>query len=250
MRRIKSILRLLYVFFTNRPIQTLFVNFKFLPLKQAFKLPIFIYSKIEFRCLKGRIIINNDNVYPNMIHIGDNTRYPATNKPLSVWTINGTIIFNGPIKFFQGTYVYVAEGATLELGTKGTFIGSDSKIICRDNIVIGNNVEITWECQIYDTSFHYTKINNTEVQPLTSKIIIKDFVWVGNRTTISKGTILPSHSIVASNSLCNKDYTKYGEKCLYAGQPAICKVTNIDRIFNYQEEEMFDKKYNYIRYKL
>lgn len=250
MNKIKFIINTLLFFITHYPLKTIYVNFKLLPFKQALRMPIFLYTNIEFRSLKGKIIINNERVYPNMIHVGDNTRYPTTNKPLSIWTINGTLIFNGPTKFFQGTYIYVAERATLEIGTNGTFIGSDTKIICRDNIFIGNNVEITWECQIYDTSFHYTKINDEEVHPLTSPIVICDNVWIGNRTTISKGTVLPSHSIIASNSLLNKDYTIDGESCLFAGIPAVCKKKNITRIYSYSEESKYDEIFKYKRYRL
>lgn len=185
-------------------------------------------------------------VTPNMIHIGDNTRYPTTNKPLSIWTINGTIVFNGPIKFFQGTYIYIAENAILDFGTNGTFIGSDSKIICRDRITIGNSVEITWECQIYDTSFHYIKHEGGNVEPLTKPIVIDSNVWIGNRTTISKGCILPSHTIVASGSLCNKDYSVFGHNFLLAGTPAKCKTFDVDRIYAYEEEKLYDKHSYYL----
>lgn len=247
--KIKSILGIILRFLSNYPLKTIYINFKLLPLNQAIFLPIFIYSKLEIRSLKGRALIKGV-VRPNMIRIGDNTRYPTTSKPLSIWTINGTLVFNGPIKFFQGTYIYVAEGSTLSLGTKGTFIGSDTKIICRDQITIGDCVEITWECQIYDTSFHYIKQEGKDVEPLTKPIIINDYAWIGNRTTISKGCILPSHTIVASGSLCNKDYSEFGQNCLFAGTPAKCKATNIDRIYSYNEEKIYDKKFNYIRYRL
>lgn len=249
MRKIKQVLHLLWILLSHLPIQTIYINFKMLPLRQAIRLPIFIYTSTEFRSLKGKIEIKG-HIFPNMIHIGDNTRYPTTSKPLSIWTINGTLVFNGPIKFFQGTYVYVAEGSTLSLGTKGTFIGSDTKIICRDQITIGDCVEITWECQIYDTSFHYIKQEGKDVEPLTKPIIINDYAWIGNRSTISKGCILPSHTIVASGSLCNKDYSEFGQNCLFAGTPAKCKATDIDRIYSYNEEKIYDKKFNYIRYRL
>lgn len=42
--------------------------------------------------LQSNIVIEG-KLSPNMIHIGDNTRYPHTNWFYSVWTINGTIVF-------------------------------------------------------------------------------------------------------------------------------------------------------------
>lgn len=53
MKRIKVILRLLLTFITHYPLKTIYINFKTLPFKQAIRLPIFIYSKTEFRSLRG-----------------------------------------------------------------------------------------------------------------------------------------------------------------------------------------------------
>lgn len=252
MYKLLYILKTLWILITHRPLQTIYINFKMLPIRQAILLPIFIYTKTEFRSLRGKIEIRG-KIFPNMIHIGDNTRYVTTSEPLSIWTINGKIIFNGPVKFFYGTYVYVAFDACLTFGTNGTFVGCDTKIICREAITIGNQVEITWENQIYDTSFHYIKdLEHPEETPkkLADPIVINDKVWIGNRTTIAKGSIIPSNSIIASNSMTNKDYTKYGENCIFAGMPAVCKKQQVQRIFSYDEEAVLDKVYNYRKYKL
>ena len=252
LRKLLSLFKILCLLIAHRPLQTIYINFKMLPLKQAIFLPIFIYTKTEFRSLKGKIEIRG-RVYPNMIHIGDNTRYVATSKPLSIWTINGKLVFNGHIKFFHGTYVHVAENATLTFGTDFTFVSGGAKIICFESITIGNHVGITWDCQIYDTSFHYVQNlenENSLPEKLTKPIVINDNVWIGNRSTIAKGSIIPSYSIIASGSMTNKDYTDNGENCMYCGVPAKCKKKGIRRIYDYAEEKYYDKIYDYPRYKL
>ena len=249
MSRIKVFFSVFFVLLRCKIVQTIYVNFKILPLKQAIFLPIFIYTKTVFRSLEGEIIIKG-KVYPNMIHIGDNTRYVTTSKPLSVWTINGTIVFEGRMNFYYGTYVYVAKKATLSFGTNGTFLGCNSKIICFKSIKIGSHVEMTWENQIYDTSFHYITDKDGNTEELTLPVVIGDNVWLGNRVTISRCTVLPSCSIVASNSITNKDYSPYGSNCFYAGSPIACKKKDVYRIFDIDSERKLDKKYNYTRYKL
>ncbi len=252
------LIKLLYIFktlwllLTHKPLQTIYINFKMLPLKQAIYLPIFIYTKTEFRSLKGEIEIKG-RVYPNMIHIGDNTRYVATSRPLSIWTINGKLIFNGHIKFFHGTYITVAKNAVLTFGTDFTMVGGGTKIICFESITIGNHVGITWDCQIYDTSFHYVQNlenENSLPEKLTKPIVINDNVWIGNRSTIAKGSVIPSYSIIASGSMTNKDYTDNGENCMYCGVPAKCKKKSIRRIYDNAEENHLDNVYGYARYKL
>lgn len=250
MNKFLQLCRLLFCFLTHRPLQTIYVNFKLLPIKYALRFPIFVYSKTEFRSLSGRLHIRG-KVYPNMIHIGDNTRYPSTNRPLSIWTINGDVEFSGRINFYQGTYVYVAETARLDFGTNGTFVGSDCKIICRDHISIGDNVEITWGVQIYDTSFHYI-YTDKEANPkkLTKEVCIGNNTWIGNSTTISKGALIPAFSIIASHSLVNTNLAEYGSHCMFAGTPVKLKKQRIDRVWDYSLEKELDKMYGYIRYKL
>lgn len=138
-------------------------------------------------------------------------------------------------------------GGELRIG-KGCFIGSGCKIMCFNSIKIGFHCDLTWETQLMDTSFHYIRREQTSVpDSLTKPIIIGDFCWIGNRTTISKGTILPDYSIVASNSVVNKDFSDCGKNCMYAGVPAKLKATNVVREYDTQKEAELDKIYNYTR---
>jgi acetyltransferase-like isoleucine patch superfamily enzyme len=229
-------------------LKTIWFNWKMLPACQAWKLPIYLYGKTKFRKLTGKIIING-NISPGMIKIGKNDWYVDTSIQQCIWTIKGTIIFNGPISFGHGSYVLVSNNATLSFGTNTNYLGSNLKIMCFEKICFGNNVRITWDCQFYDTSFHYIEsINQTEnISPLTKPIIIGDRIWIGNRTTISKGAIIPNDTIVASNSLVNKDFSYIGPYCLLAGCPAIIKRKGVKRIFDKQREKELDKEFNYYR---
>lgn len=218
-----------------------------LPFREAVKLPIWIYGRMTFRSLNGKIIIEG-KTYPGMIRIGRTDWYVSTDIPKSIWTINGTLKFNGKLNIYHGNYVLVSSSGTLEIGTNGTFIGSNNKIICFDKILIGDRVEITWECQIMDTSFHYVELleNENTISPLAKPIVIGDNCWIGNRTTISKGTCLPNNSIIASNSLVNKDLSGNGSYCMFAGTPAKFKM-KCKRIYDKQIEKELDVKYGYDR---
>lgn len=131
---------------------------------------------------------------------------------------------------------------------RGCFIGSGCKIMCFNSISIGFHCDLTWETQLIDTSFHYIKRSGEDIpQELTAPIVLGDYCWIGNRSTISKGTVLPSYSIVASNSIVNKDFSSCGERCFYAGMPAKCKTTDIVREYDTQKEVDLDRKYNYTR---
>lgn len=244
MDKIKYLIKLLWLLVRHNPFKIIYFNFKMLPFEQAIKLPVFFYSKVSFRSLKGKIEIEG-KVCPNMIRVGNRKWYPGTMSP-TILTLDGNIVFKGDIAIGMSNYILVASGALLVFGTNGTVIGSNNKIICFNKIVIGNNVRITWENQIIDTSFHYIEYEHI-TEPLNKAIIIGDCCWIGNRTTISKGTVLPNYSIIASGSVVNKNFSDNGECCLYAGLPAKLKKTNIRRIFDIDREKELDKKYNYNR---
>lgn len=235
-------------FLKSNIIKTITFNFKLLPLKDAIKMPIFLYGKVCLRNLDGSVEIRGRK-YPGMIKIGANDWYVATHVPQCIWTVNGKIIFNGPVRFLQGSYVLVSHNATLEIGSKGAIIGADLKIMCFDHIKLGDNVRIPWNIQIIDTSFHY--LENTDptkdIKKLTAPIIIGDRVWIGNNTTISKGTVLPDDTIVASNSLVNKDFSSLNPYSFIAGSPAKFKAEGIRRVWDNAQQKQLDKQFGYDR---
>lgn len=250
MKRVLGIIKkVLHIIFKCNTIKTLYINFKMLPLPQALRLPIWIYGKMTFRSLEGSIIIDSKHITPGMIRVGRNDWYVATSKAQSIWTINGVIKFKGNINIYHGSYLLVSRCGYLEIGTKGTIIGTDCKIFCFEKVIIGDNVRIAWDIQIIDSSFHYVEMLHSEdsVKSLTRPIYIGDYCWIGNRTTISKGTNLPNYTIVASNSLVNKDYSSIGPYHLLTGIPAIPKVKNVRRVFNAQLEKDYDREFKYDR---
>lgn len=235
-------------FLQTKVLKTVWFNWKMFPAKQAWKLPVYLYGKTQFRSLAGSIVING-TITPGMIKIGKNDYYVDTSIQSCIWTIRGTIILNGPVNFLHGSYVLVSDNAVLEIGTKGTFFGSNHKIMCYEKIVIGDSVEVTWDCQFYDTSFHYIELlnKNGEIKPLTKPILIGDRVWVGNRTTVSKGAVIPDDTIVCSNSLVNKDFSQIEPHSLLAGCPAHLKCSGFKRVFDKKRQKELDKEFNYFR---
>ena len=227
--------------------KTLYINFKKFPIKTAMHLPIYVYGKTIFRSLSGNIIING-KIHTGMVKIGKNDYYVKTAIPLTNWIINGTLRFNGPFKFLNGGYLCISKNGHLELGCNG-FIGTDYKIMCFDKICIGDTLSATYNIQIYDTSYHYIQPDSGIIERLTMPIIIGDQVWIGNNTTISKGAKIPNESIIASNSLVNKDFcTKERTSGIFiAGCPAKIKKNGIRRIFDEDIETKLDSEFGYDR---
>ena len=128
--------------------------------------------------------------------------------------------------------MHISNGAIVKFGEK-VRIGALCKLYANKEIVFGDEIDVSWESQIFDTNFH--EIKNLDDQKAISKdgkIRIGSFNWFGNRCNIMKGTITPNHLIVASNSLTNKDYTKdINPYSMLAGSPARLVKTNVQRLF-------------------
>ena len=86
---------LLYIIRTINVLKTLWFNFKVFPFAVAKKLPVWLYGKVTFRSLAGKIVINGP-ISSGMIRIGKNDHYVDTAIQQCIWNVRGTLIFNGP----------------------------------------------------------------------------------------------------------------------------------------------------------
>ncbi|MBU79552.1 MAG: acetyltransferase [Flavobacteriales bacterium] len=158
------------------------------------------------------------------------------------------ILFHGENNIFSGSadILPIDKSVKIKLGKESTFfckfilekpnaviqIGDNvyigaSNIYCSTNIVIGNNVLISWGVKIYDHNSHSLtpedriydirlagknirkghsltlnkNWNNVAKEP----IYIMDNVWIGMDATILKGVTIGENSIIAAGSVVTKD---------------------------------------------
>lgn len=200
------------------PFLTLWINLRSLPLGKALKFPIFVYGRPKLMCLSGRIIIEG-HVSTGMIKY--NVLIPAapmSNGRQSVLYNIGTITFSGSCMICTGTKIYVA--GHLKLSDKSR-ISDMVTIGCFNEISLGYNSALTHRCQVYDTHYHSIAYLNEGIIPdIDRPVTIGKYCWVCNTSTISPGTVLPDYTIVASNSVVNKDFSSLEPYSLIGGIPA------------------------------
>lgn len=114
------------------------------------------------------------------------------------------------------------------------------KFIIKKGLYIGNHVRISWEEQLFDSNFQYIHNRATgTIPPIHKEIRIGDYVGIGNRVTLNKGTNISNHSIVESNSLFNKDYAKEEKEYItIAGSSAKDVAEGYERIFESVEYKL------------
>ena len=203
----------------------IYLNFKFLPFKQACRLPIDVYGKLRLVGKSGKLNIIGD-IRPGMIKFGSQGRDMFPLDPV-ILDIRGSLCFNGSFYIGCGSTIRVENNAKMSIGANSRF-GAQTILFCEERINIGAQVEGSWRCQLMDTDRHeiIDRKNNTVLQSC-KPIEIGDNVWIGNNVFINKGTKIPDNIIIASKSLCNKDYSSVPAFSVIAGIPA--KVVSSDK---------------------
>lgn len=209
--------------------KSLLINFYCLPFNQAIRFPIYVYSNTLLKSLGGIKI--NAPVCRGMIRIGTENFFAGKKTIILNY---GEIIFKGNALLMHGCSLY--NSGTIVLG-ESIMIGETVKISIVNKLKIGNYTQIGFDSVILDTDFHTTI--NTKTNEVSKNIIpveIGEWNWFGHSCTVHKGVKTADYSIVANNSLLNKDYTKSVEPLL-AGAPAKIIRNNIRRIYNPTSEK-------------
>ena len=152
----------------------------------------------------------------------------------SLLRVEGVLELGRNVTINQGCVISVSKGAVLRIGNNFK-TNVNVRIHAKKRIEIENDCRIGWDCQVFDTSFHYT-VSKGMVSYRHQPVYIDHNTWLSNGVTVMKGTRLPAYSVVGARSLANKDYTEYGEGCLFAGSPAKFKYVGIQRILGHETD--------------
>lgn len=222
-------------FFSVNWTKTLYFNFKMFPFEIAKKLPVYFYGPVRFSGLSGNVIIDAP-IKKAMIGFGQRYEKSTKAKGVAELGINGKVIFKGHVQFGKDYLLIVAENAVSEFGHMSS-IGSDGYYICTNRITFGNFARVGSEARIIDTNFHQMLNTVTrEKYPMSYPIEIGNYNFIGFRVSIMSKTKTPDYCTVASNTVCNRDYSELGNNILIGGIPAKLLKKNISRDWQGEHE--------------
>lgn len=126
---------------------------------------------------------------------------------------------------FKLAGVKIGKGTTIHMGAKffdptGVRIGSDTMIgdRCfldgRDNLIIGDHVDIASEVMIYNSEHD---ISDPSFSAINDSVEIGDYVFVGPRAIILPGVTIGKGAIVAAGAVVTKDVEDFA---MVGGVPA------------------------------
>jgi acetyltransferase-like isoleucine patch superfamily enzyme len=216
---------------------TIYFNFKTLPFKQAVKFPFHFFGRTDFANLNGKFIITDQKLRFGMIVFGGRHEVVISSDISTRIYNTGSMEFKGNAFFGRGVNLMVWDHGELTIGNEFA-LGTLSRVICFRKITFGKNVLISWECQFFDTDFHFIETKNHELKDNCGEIEIQDESWIGARSTILKNTMLANSTIVGANSLCSGHYSeKYGSCILIAGIPAKLIKSDVSYITDKSQEK-------------
>lgn len=195
-------------------IQTIWFNLSVLPFKDAIRIPFLLSYNVVIKRI-GTIKLESKPL-PGMIKIGlPRINTDMIKEPILI-SNNGTIIFQGFAKIHMGVKLNIRGGEVI-FGNRTT-IGNCTKIVCMKKIQTGENTRISWNCQLYDTDFHF--LYNAESKKYYNRvkpIIIGNNVFVGNGCTMAKGTTLPDGCVISCCTKISGDFSTFGNNLLIKG---------------------------------
>lgn len=219
LKRIYLIVKTIKYLFSPSFLYTLYINFHYLPFRQAVKLPI-ILRNTSIRGGRGEILIDSDHISFGMIRIGGMGRNLWCRRKKSYLDLrNGRMVFKGVCRLWNGISIRVSDDAYLEFGNQCE-ASSGLNLVAYYKVVIGDNAKIGWDCTIIDTDFHplYDIYSHKDLK-IYAPILIGKGCWVGFKSVIMKGTSLADYTTISSSSVV-KCKVKDPYKVL-SGNPAI-----------------------------
>lgn len=197
----------LFLFFKHNWLAIFYFNFKMLPFRQAIKLPFDFYCNVKFKCTRGNVKLESCKINRGMFKFGAQGSDMFSDNYVII-DLKGKLILKGCVSIGTGSLLRIEKNGTVTF-EDNVVIGAKTIILCEDSITVKTNTITAWNCQIMDTDTHsLMDIYSGQTYSRFAPVVIGERCWIGNNVIINKGVILPNNTTVASNSLCNKDYTK------------------------------------------
>lgn len=164
----------------------------------------------------------------------ENSWYRPGNKlKIFVWYFFNLLFIKNPYNPFSFVKIIVLKlfGANIQKGVlikpgvnikypwflnigENTWIGESVWIDNLAQVIIGKNVCISQGAMLLTGNHNYKK---SSFDLITGTITLEDGVWIGAKATVCPNVTCQSHSILAVNSVANKDLEAYW---IYQGNPA------------------------------
>lgn len=210
-----SSLSLLWLAFRGLP-KTVLFNLRYLPLRQAWRLPVLVSHRVWLKTLGGRVRIEADEVRTGMIRLGfGDVGIFDQHRSRSVWQVSGEVVWRGRASLGHGCKISVS--GRLDVGD-GLIVTAESAFVAHRSVTLGRGVLISWDVLVMDSDFHPLVDADGRRLNEDAPVVIGDGVWIGARVLVLKGTTLAPGTVVAAASTVTRSVDTPQQ--LIGGSPA------------------------------
>ena len=180
-------------------IKTLWFNFRYLPFRQAVKLPFILASNVRIGACRRGFCEFSGGGRRGGITIGFNRSRNSGNATFV--SFQGKLIIHGEgiHAFGAGCYISVAPEAVLEVGNNFGCTG-DTQFRISHHTIIGDDNLWSYGCVVMDSDSHSIYNEAGVVVNRPRPIVFGNHIWMGCNCLILKGTTVPSNNIIAAGS--------------------------------------------------
>ena len=176
---------------------TLAFNVKYLPLKQALKIPILLESIPVCRG-KGKIELVG-NVTRGMVILGGVLANFYHRNPV-VFENEGKVVFHSGVCIRGNAFISCAKNATITF-KEDVKVNNGCRFIAKKEITLGKDCRIGWDCTFIDNDYHVLwDIVADRACKSELPVVLGEGCWIGHDCVIAKGTKLMDFTTVASFS--------------------------------------------------
>ena len=209
---------------------TLYFNFRYLPFRQALRLPIVLYRPHLIKC-KGQVRLEpaDGRIRHGMVRLGFRLVNIYADNGITWENNGGTVTFRGKCVVGNDASISVAAGATLDFGDD---FGNSAamKLVAMERIVFGSHVLVGWRCLFMDSNFHpLYDMEREQTLPTSSPIVIGDDNWLAAFCRVLPGTVTPPHCIIAMGTTLTRG-TRLKSYCVMGGTPVRVIRENVRRL--------------------
>lgn len=205
-------------------IRSLCFNLRYLPLRQAVHLPVWITGNFRtVQLSRGQLVLHRPLRKSVILGAGGSPGLPAFHGGLYL-APGSRLVLRGFTVVGEGSVLRCDAGARLELGenfycNKNCFLRSANVIRFGDECLLG------WNVQINTTDGHPIRRNGV-AGPVSAPVEVGRRVWITANTILTKGVSIAEGCVVAQGAVVTKSVDT--PRALVGGVPARVIATDID----------------------
>lgn len=205
-------------------IHSLFFCLRYLPFKQAVKVPILVWHDVKVKSLHRGDIILTGEIKKATILLGFEGAKGRDTHPMYIHIKKGGHLYLGNnINIARGTSIVIESDSNVTIGN-GFFCNGNCVFYSNRSIKIKDNCLFGWNIELNTTDGH-TMIYDGEEKPSSGDITLNEHVWVCSDCIISKNVTIAKDCVVGRRSLVTKSQLQANS--LIAGTPAMAIKTNL-----------------------